>query len=200
MNNEQNSEEKILEAAEKIFMRDGYDGARMQAIADEAGINKALLHYYFRSKDMLFEKIFAKKVAIFFPNITDIMTDKNSTFIEKMSGFVEKYIQLLRQYPYLPLFVISTINKSNNQSFIKGFPFEVYRHVMGAYVEAVAKGEVRQVNIIQFMLSVMGMCAFPFIGKPLVKALIQIDDNQYDQLMEHRIKEVQSYIRILLQP
>ncbi|MES2795736.1 MAG: helix-turn-helix domain-containing protein, partial [Bacteroidota bacterium] len=84
------TEEKILAAAENIFLRDGYGGSRMQDIADLAGINKAMLHYYFRSKDKLFEKIFDKNVKMVFPQIAGLITDSMS-FQEVVFVFIEKY-------------------------------------------------------------------------------------------------------------
>ena len=99
------TETKILAAAEEVFLKSGYDGSRMQEIADLAGINKAMLHYYFRSKDLLFERIFEQKFSQFFPKIQELTTMPIS-FTEKVCIYVELHINLLRQNPYLPLFII----------------------------------------------------------------------------------------------
>src|SRR5580698_7184188 len=108
MKEKDNSEEKILTAAKKIFLLKGMDGARMQDIADEAKINKALLHYYFRSKEMLFEKIFKEALEKLFPKILDIWKSDVSLF-QKIENFCVKYIDMMQQNPYLPLFVLNEV-------------------------------------------------------------------------------------------
>ena len=85
------TEEKILTAAKQVFLTRGMDGARMQDIADEAGINKALLHYYFRSKDQLFEKIFLEVAHAFLPRVLGIL-ESESTLFEKIERFCNEYI------------------------------------------------------------------------------------------------------------
>src|SRR5205809_3897614 len=99
------TEQRILTAAKKIFLAKGLDGARMQDIADEAGINKAMLHYYFRSKDKLFETIFEEVAIHFLPRITEIFESDKSLF-KKIEAFCEVYIEQVKQMPYLPFFVL----------------------------------------------------------------------------------------------
>lgn len=195
-----NTEEKILAAAETIFLRDGYDGARMQAIANEAGINKALLHYYFRSKDMLFEKIFDSKILKFFPDITEALQSSELSFEQKIHLFIEKYIQILGKYPFLPLFVISTINKPDKQDFIKKLPIHIFQSLIVAYMADVEKGEVRQLNIFQFMISIVGMCVFPFLGKPIIQNGLGVSNEDFNELMEQRISELKMYVSLILKP
>ena len=103
------SEDKILAAARKVFMTKGMAGARMQDIANEAGINKAMLHYYFRDKDKLFETIFLEEAQKFFPKINMIFQSDNS-LEEKIRQFVNEYINEMQENPYLPWFVLNEIN------------------------------------------------------------------------------------------
>src|SRR5690349_8196144 len=105
-----NTQQKILEAAKKVFHQKGLAGARMQDIADEAGINKALLHYYFRNKDMLFEMIFKDAAANLFPKVASIISEDLPLF-EKIRKFTKEYLEVVIQNPYLPLFVLNEINK-----------------------------------------------------------------------------------------
>src|SRR6187402_2554521 len=97
----QGAQEKILAAARKVFTTKGMAGARMQDIADEAGINKALLHYYFRDKDKLFETIFMEEAQRFFPKINAIFQSDDPLF-EKIEKFVNEYIDEMQENPYLP--------------------------------------------------------------------------------------------------
>jgi TetR/AcrR family transcriptional regulator len=108
---DQSTEQLILGAAKKVFVRKGMAGARMQDIADEAGINKALLHYYFRSKEKLFEMIFMEAAAKLFPRINAIFNADQSLF-EKIESFCEEYISIVMENPYLPLFVLYEINQN----------------------------------------------------------------------------------------
>src|ERR1700741_3146545 len=110
MSQERNTEEQIIAAAKKIFIQKGMAGARMQDIADEAGINKALLHYYFHSKQKLFEVIFLEAAQKLFPKINEIFNSDRPLF-EKIEKFCEEYITVVIENPYLPLFVFNEINQ-----------------------------------------------------------------------------------------
>src|ERR1700730_16933908 len=107
---DENTEERILTAAKKVFLKEGMAGARMQDIADEAGINKAMLHYYFRSKDKLFEKIFSELSRSFFPKLIMIFESDEGLFT-KIQMFVTEYIDQMKQTPYLPIFVLNEVNR-----------------------------------------------------------------------------------------
>src|SRR3954463_1613260 len=103
-------EQKILEAAKQVFFDKGMHGARMQDIADKAGINKAMLHYYFRSKEKLFEKIFTEVAGHFLPRIATILASENSV-LEKIDTFCAEYISQVMQTPYVPIFILNEINR-----------------------------------------------------------------------------------------
>ncbi|WP_298348825.1 TetR/AcrR family transcriptional regulator [Runella sp.] len=193
------TEEKILKAAEEVFIRDGYDGSRMQDIADVAGINKALLHYYFRSKDKLFEKVFDAKIQGFFPQVDEVF-NQDILFIDKIYFFIEGYIELLRKNPYLPLFVLNTVNSKDKSEFIKKLPIQLSRKVAESYQTDLKKGRVRMLNPAQFIISLMGMCIFPFLAKPILLDMFQADNVTFDALMQDRIQELKTYIKLILQP
>src|SRR5271156_3051845 len=103
------AEQRILAAAKKVFLLKGMDGARMQDIADEAGINKALLHYYFRSKEKLFEVIFREAMDQLFPRIIGILNADKPLF-DKIESFCGEYVGMLLNNPYLPMFVMNEVN------------------------------------------------------------------------------------------
>jgi AcrR family transcriptional regulator len=96
------TEEKILIAARKVFIEKGWDGARMQEIADNAGINKALLHYYFRNKEQLFKRVFAGIVGKLIPNLNTIIQSEQPIF-EKIQAFIDAYLDFLLANQELPL-------------------------------------------------------------------------------------------------
>ncbi len=91
------TERQILEAAKKVFGRKGMDGARMQEIADEAGLNKALLHYYFRNKERLFQEVIREVFSSFFPRIMTVMSLEGMAFEEKIRTFVNEYLDLIER-------------------------------------------------------------------------------------------------------
>ena len=193
------TEEKILKAAEAIFLRDGYDGSRMQDIADEAGINKALLHYYFRSKDKLFEHVFDLKIGTFFPK-ADGVFDLDIDFTDKIGLIIEGYINLLRENPYLPLFVLNTVNNPEKSDFIKKLPIGLMQKIALNYFVVLQKGKVRSINPMQFVMSIMGMCVFPFLAQPILMDAFGADKKAFDVLMEQRIEELKLYVKLILTP
>ena len=103
------TELKILAAARKVFIRKGLDGARMQEIANEAGINKALVHYYFRNKQKLFEAVFIEAFGKFLPQVSEVIMQEIS-LIEKIEAVVSRYIDFLQKNPYLPNFVLNELS------------------------------------------------------------------------------------------
>ena len=105
------TEQKILDAAKKVFVVKGMTGARMQEIADEAGINKSLLHYYFRTKEKLFEAVFQSALGEFFPKVTSYMISDIS-LEDKIKVFVKEYSKVLQENPFLPSFIIGEVNRN----------------------------------------------------------------------------------------
>lgn len=193
------TEEKILQAAERVFMRDGYDGSRMQEIANEAGINKALLHYYFRSKDKLFEKIFNEKFLTFFPRLGGVL-DLNLSFTEKLCLFIERYLEILRSNPYVPYFIVTNIHKKNNSDILRNFPKDFTVGFEKAYELDLKAGKVKKIAPKQLQISVMSMCIFPFLGKPIIKEVFNLNEPAYHQILEERTAELQQYVRFILAP
>ncbi len=185
------TEKKILEAAKKIFLAKGLDGARMQDIADVAGINKAMLHYYFRSKDKLFEQIFAEVAGHFLPKIIAIF-ESDKTVFEKIETFCNEYISQVIQTPYVPIFILNEINRH---------PEEFLRKVFGNRMPPVDKlikqlekekkqGIIKKVEPLQLLLNVMSLCIFPFVARPMIQLVTGMDRTQFNALMEQRKKEV----------
>ncbi len=193
----ENTEEKILQAAEIIFLRDGYSGSRMQDIANLAGINKAMLHYYFRSKDKLFEHIFDKKSKILFPQIEGFL-ESDVSFLSAVEKFIDIYFGILLANPFLPLFIISTVNNPEREDFLEKIPTNLNKKFALKYYDDKAKGIVSDINPMQFVISIMSMCIFPFMAKPLIKKTAGFNDEQFDQFMQMRISELKKYANTIL--
>jgi TetR/AcrR family transcriptional regulator len=142
---EQTTEEKILNSATAIFVREGYSGARMQAIADHAGINKALLHYYFRSKENLFERIFRDKYQMFLPKLQGLL-DENLSFIAMIDRVVDTYIDMMTANPYLPALMISTL--SHHPEFIEKIPRTVPIELVQRFENEAKAGRIKPINFL----------------------------------------------------
>lgn len=190
-----NNKEKIIAAAEKIFVRDGFDGARMSAISKEAGVNKAMLHYYFSDKANLFEQIFKMKSSKFFPKISAYFLIEGKVE-EKMDYFIDHYMDLLLSNAKITPFVICTMNKY--PSFIRAFPKGFIEGVI-TYIQLESDaGKIKKLDARQFFMSVIGMCVFPFIGKPVIKHMMNIEETVFDTILQERKEEVKMYVRAIL--
>lgn len=197
-----NTEEQIIEAARKIFTRKGLAGARMQDIADEAGINKAMLHYYYRSKDALFELVFSEALDKMIGRMNVILEGELS-FEEMIRALVENYIQQIGDNPYLPVFVMNELHQQPAE-FLQRLQqrrhFPNVARFLGAVQHASDTGKIRPVNPIQLMLSIISMCIFPFMARPMAQLVAGLSDEQFLRLMEERKREVVDFILAGLRP
>ncbi|SDS39888.1 transcriptional regulator, TetR family [Polaribacter sp. KT25b] len=191
----ENTEGLILEAAKSIFQTKGMDGARMQEIANEAGINKAMLHYYYRSKQLLFEAVFKNAFSLLAPQLNTILND-DSSIEEKVRNFSSNYISFIVEHPYLPNFIIQELNR--NPDFIlkmkenSAFPnLEKFKKQVDFEVE---KGVIKKIKAAQLFINILALNVFPFIAKPLIQNLINADDTAFQQIIEERKTEVADFI------
>jgi len=189
------TEEKILVAARKAFIAKGMAGARMQDIADEAGINKALLHYYFRSKEKLFETIFKELSSQFLPRVNALF-ESDLPLFEKIEGFCSEYISRMIENPFIPLFIVNEMNKQP-EIFLRKM-WSGKKPIVGKLIQQieaeVRKGKIKKIHPAQLLLNMVSLCIFPFIGKPLCQMVMSINDSNYNQLMEERKKFVPRFI------
>jgi AcrR family transcriptional regulator len=190
------AEEKILGAARKVFTTQGMAGARMQDIADEAGINKALLHYYFRDKDKLFETIFMAEAQKFFPKINAIFQSDDPLF-EKMEKFVDEYIDEMLENPYLPWFVLNEINRDPDR-FMQKVLGDQNRPKPAKFLEQIEKeikkGTIKRIHPLHLLMNLLSMTIFPFIAKPMITRNLHLSESQFRKTMEERKKEIPKFI------
>jgi len=184
------TESLILDAAKKVFIRKGYDGSRMQEIADEAGINKALLHYYFRNKDTLFDAIFLAAFAEFIPNIGNtIMSDK--PIKEKLKTIINTYIDMLSTNPFIPPFILQEINRNPDRivgiMHKIGLNPEIMRNILH---NELVKGMDYPVKIEHLMVNIVSMCIFPFAAKPILLGFIFNNSEEKFQYFINERKQV----------
>ena len=190
-----NTEKQILDAAKKVFQIKGMNGARMQEIADKAKINKAMLHYYYRSKDLLFKAVFENAFALLAPQLNSILND-DSSIEEKVRNFTSNYISFIIKHPYLPTFIIQELNR--NPEFIlkmkdqKGFPnIEKFKKQVALEIK---EGIIKPIKGEQLFINILALNIFPFVATPLVKAFANVDNKAFKQLMNDRKTEVADFI------
>jgi len=194
-NKPKNNEENILEAAKTVFQRKGMTGARMQEIADEAGINKALLHYYYRSKQMLFEAVFFQAFSLIAPKLGAILNSEIGLF-DKIRHYTLGYISFAIAHPYLPKFIIQELNQNPDfaQKLIhhNNFPnIDIFKNQIET---AIKNGKIRAIEPDQLFINIMALTVFPFIGAPLLKGFAKIEDDAYDVLLNERKTQVADFI------
>lgn len=170
------TEEKILEAAKNVFVTKGMEGARMQEIADEAGINKALLHYYFRSKERLFESIFSGIIKMAFPKIMGIL-QSDAEIVTKIELVIDAYIDLLIKHPFIPGFVMKELNRDPSGLFKMVVKFGLNPQIAFDQIqEAMDRGEIIRMKPQHLAANIISMCVFPFAARPILSFVMFGDD------------------------
>lgn len=189
------TEQQILDAAKKVFQAKGMDGARMQEIADAAGINKAMLHYYYRSKEMLFEAVFKSAFLLLAPQLNAILNDESSVE-DKIKNFSFNYITFMSKHPYLPNFIFQELNRK--EDFIlklkenTGFPNLTKFQIK--VEQEIKQGILNPIASDQLFVNIIALNIFPFLGKPLIKAFADKDDQAFKEFVEVRKTEVANFI------
>jgi AcrR family transcriptional regulator len=194
------TEEKIRKAARIVFHKKGFAAARTRDIAEEAGINLALLNYYFRSKEKLFVLVMIETLTEFFSSVSVIINNPETTFEEKIEQFAAGYIDLIIREPDIPLFIMSEIRNNPEQLLQKvDIRNTVFNSVfIHQFTEAVEQGKVKDQNFLHFMMNFIGLIVFPFIGKPLLKAISGLTEEQFNALIEERKKLIPVWIKSMM--
>ncbi|HDO27703.1 MAG TPA: TetR/AcrR family transcriptional regulator [Bacteroidetes bacterium] len=192
----ENTEEKIIRAARKVFIQKGMDGARMQGIADEAGINKSLLHYYFRSKDKLFSRVFSEA-------FNDIIEMSDSVFAvaedidSLLDEFVKRYIGLLREKPFITNFIIHEINRNPGclVGQMQNSKLDPSR-LMKILADEKNNARIRPVDPYHFIVNMVSLCVFPFLAKPIIQGFLLDGTNiSFDEFIEQRPEQIISFVK-----
>lgn len=195
MSEEIQTEEQILNAAKQVFQRHGFAGARMQAIADEAGINKSMLHYYFRSKDKLFQRVFQESIRQFFPKIFTVL-NADLDFTSKVEKLVDTYYSMFLENPHLPRFVIHEMNQHPKRfkKFMQNNGMKIPEHFMKQIKSEADAGRIKKIDPKEFVINTIGLCVFPLIARPMIETVFKMDDKQYKEFLENRKKELPKFI------
>jgi TetR/AcrR family transcriptional regulator len=190
----ENTENQILTAAREVFIAKGFEGARMQEIADQAGINKALLHYYFRSKENLFDSVFSEVASNLFPAMKQ-MLEAELELKEKITLFIRIYLKALDENPFIPAFILNTLN-TNPDSFLKYI--KKYglnpKFIQKQIDDEAANGVIRPIKAEHLMVNIIAMCIFPFVARPIVQNIFNMNNDEYQAYLESRQTEIIDFV------
>lgn len=182
------TEEKIKDAAKRVFQKKGFAATRTRDIAEEAGLNLSLLNYYFRSKEKLFELIMLETIFEFAKSLILVLNDEDSSIIQKVEIVADRYIDFIKKQPELPIFILSE-SRNNIGNVLENLPVkEILSNsvLVRQLKEKVEKGEMQEVNYVHFIMNVLGLIIFPFVAQPLIMGGTSMSSEEFIQMMEER--------------
>ena len=197
------TEDKILDVAQRHFVVKGYAGAKMQDIADEAEINKALLHYYFRSKDKLFKEELHRTFDQFFPEVLKAF-QSDGDILQKLENIVSTYINLLIKMPHVPFFITYELHQ-NRDSFVTNMMQRTnIMHALKGFIESfeqsIKEGMIKPYPPQQLLLNTLSLTVFPFIARTIFTNVFQIEEPAFLLLMEERKSVIMDFLESSLKP
>jgi AcrR family transcriptional regulator len=190
------TEDKFKEAARIVFTKKGYAGTKTRDIAEQAGLNLALLNYYFRSKEKLFEIVMIEKVMQLFSFIAPALNNPTTSLEEKIELIAASYIDMLLKNPDLPLFVLSEI-RSNPERF--GKMIQANGSILQSYFIKQLEQRNKAINPLQLFLNFLGMMVFPFVAKPIFLIAGRISEDKFVDLMEQRKTLIPLWMKMMLE-
>jgi AcrR family transcriptional regulator len=203
------TEQRILEAARVVFIRRGTAGARMQEIAAEAGVNQALLHYYFRSKERLAEAVFRQVAGRVIPTVLGLF-GSDLSLDAKVEQIVAAYIDAFSRSPFLPGYILSELHHHPERatqlfaSAAGGPPNQIAGVILGklrAQIdEGVKQGAIRPIAPEQFMVNLLSLCVFPFAARPFLGVALGLDDDGFAGFIEQRKRALPAFFLNALRP
>ncbi len=189
------TEQRILQAATEVFLEKGKEGARMQEIARKAGINKALLHYYFRSKEQLYQRVFNYEVRSFFAALLQSVPQTRD-LAQFLKGFIDGYLDQLAARPRMVRFISWEISQDMTafKTILKEILLETsdspLHHWITILEEAIEKEIIRPLNIHHFLFNLLGMCVYPFLAQPVIETLFPTIRVNSSEFLQERKKEI----------
>lgn len=203
-NSELNTEQIILEAAEAEFLEKGFGNAKMMAIAKRANVAHSMLHYYFRSKENLFQKVFVGKAQTLLPFFENVF-EQHLPFFDTLRLLLETQFNFLRQNPKLPLFLLTEIlsNRENRALLFDVIskkaisPMSKLKRMLD---EEVQKGTVRPIQFQDLMMNIVAINASTFVAMPILQDMVVQDNTTIENLLAERRESNIQFILAALKP
>ena len=186
--NDKLTEEKIFEAATEVFIEKGMDGARMQNIANQAGINKALLHYYYRTKEKLFTAVFEMIARKIFKKFAPVF-DENLSLEDKIRFFFREHISFLQENPRLPGFILNEVNRHPERikKLLASVDFDnLWLKLYEQHEKEFKRYKITQSSMPQLMISMAAISVFPFAAKGILEGILGKLNVSFNDFMEER--------------
>lgn len=183
-------EGRIIEAAKRVFVLKGYEATKMGDIATEVGISRTAMHYYFRTKEMLFDAIFGQLIRVLLPNIALIM-EEPSTFLEKLPKIVDQYVSMMQQNPQFPIFVVNEFNRDPQHLYrtLMKDPLRIQplMQLQRQLLDEMDRGLIRRMPLIYGVSTLLSLVVFPMLARnPLTDLFLDGDKEQFDAFFEER--------------
>lgn len=190
----------IIEVARQVFLEKGFAETNMSDIAARAGINRSGLHYYFRTKDRMFEAVFADIISSFVPTIHQIVL-QDKPVSERISEIADVYFSVMQKNPLLPVFVVREIQRDTPHLL-----YTISKMETGQYIgkiketlqEEMACGKIKQVPIEFIPYTFYGLLFAPFLSKPLADVIFSTSDAGFEERMQRWKAQVVRQMCLLL--
>ena len=177
------TQELIKETTKNLFFVQGRFAATIQEIADEAGVNRTLINYYFRSRDNLVQIVFDEAHRVE-KEKSEVIMRSDLNFKEKISKFIEESLQTSLKYPYLETYIVSQINKGSCQK--KDIQSEDLQNLYKDIEVEMDLGNIEKIEPVQFLFNMISLLVFPSAARPLIKDNMMISDEEFDRLISER--------------
>ena len=200
----QDMEHRILEAAKQVFVRKGYDATKMGDIAAEVGISRTALHYYFRTKELLFNAIFGQLMDALLPNIR-VIVEKPTSCLEKIPEIVEQYLSLLHAHPSFPIFVVNELNRDPEHLYqvILQTPsrFEPLMQLQTLLQEEMESGKLKKMPLVYVVSTFFSLMVFPLLMRnALTRVFLDDDSRKFECFLQERKVYIVDILVRMLQP
>ena len=197
--NEQSMEQSILETAERLFLEKGFTLTSTTEIAKAVGCNQALVHYYFRTKDNLFNTIFEQKFRLFFQHVFELGNLDQLSFTDMLKHFIESHFEMLKANPKLPLLIISEFSRRPDQvnvlkEKLQGIPQKLFEKLNAQMDAEITAGRIRQTTLMDLMITTVSLNVSLFLLLPSASQIASLNDVQQQVMIEHRKQEHVSMI------
>jgi AcrR family transcriptional regulator len=189
------TEQKIIQAANKLFTQKGYTATRTRDIAEEAGTNLALLNYYFGSKENLYKKVVQEKLRMLLGAMGPVLSDENIALEEKIQTIIENYTNLLLENEELPIFILNelTINKGLLADIIQNT-----RQITQPILEKQLRNIGAEISAIDLIINTLSMTMFPFVAKPLITSAGLVKEDEFIGFVTGRKEKIQQWITTII--
>jgi len=203
--NNQTTEQAILEEAERLFLEKGFAKTSTTEIAKKVGCNQAMIHYYYRTKENLFNVIFENKFKAFFQNIFEVNNLGNLPFEDKLKHMIESHFDMIRENPKLPLLIINELSRLPEQlktlrEKLHSMPEQLFVQLEAELQSEIKDGHIRQVNLMDLIISIVSLNVALFLLLPVAEEVFPLNYIQKQMMIEHRKVEHVNFILNNLRP